>query len=127
MPPVKPRIPTEGEEQATLFNWARMQMWKHPCLALMYHIPNEGQRSKANGGRMVAEGLKKGVPDICLPVPRGRYHGLYIELKRLKGGRPTDEQKDWIEKLRAQGYMAEICNGWAAASQVILAYLTESQ
>lgn len=94
-----------------------------PELKLLYHIPNEGKRSRAGGARMVAEGLKKGVPDICLPVARGESHGLYIELKRERSGKPTPDQLAWMEALMAQGYAVSLCHGWLAASQVILDYL----
>lgn len=115
--------PHEGEEQATLFNWARMQSWKWPELELMYHIPNGGKRSKSEAARFKAEGVKSGVPDIFLPVARGGYHGLYIELKRLRGNSATENQNAWIERLRAQGYRAEVCKGWEAARKVITEYM----
>jgi hypothetical protein len=59
---------------------------------------------------------------MCLPVPAGRHHGLYIELK-AQGGRVSDEQKEWIAALRAQGYRAEVCVGADAAWGVICEYL----
>lgn len=117
------REPTESVEQQRLFQWARMMSGAKPELKLLYHIPNEGKRSRAGGARMVAEGLKKGVPDICLPVARGESHGLYIELKRERSGKPTPDQLAWMEALMAQGYAVSLCHGWLAASQVILDYL----
>ena len=117
------RIPTESAEQQWLFKWAAYESGAHPELELMYHIPNEGQRSRATGGRLRAEGLKKGVPDICLPVARMGFHGLYIELKRIKNGRATEEQRAWLKKLTAEGYLACICHGWQAAAEVITDYL----
>lgn len=54
----------------------------HPELQLLYHVPNEGKRTWRTGARLKSEGLKPGVPDLCLPVARGKYHGLYVELKR---------------------------------------------
>jgi hypothetical protein len=68
-------------------------------------------------------GMKRGVPDVCLPVPRGGFHGLYVEMKRVKGGRPSPEQLWWRDKLREQGYRAEICCGWEDAVRVIREYL----
>ena len=115
-------VPSESVEQQRLFLWARMQSGKYPCLTLMYHIPNEGKRSRATGGRLRAEGLKAGVPDICLPVARGGCHGLYIELKRQHGGRLLPVQAEWMEKLK-QGYQVALCHGWEAASEIILEYL----
>ena len=116
-------IPTESEEQQALFRWAAYEAGMYPELKLLYHVPNEGQRSRATGGRMKCEGLKSGVPDICLPVPRDGFHGLYIELKRTKGGRITVEQAEWLENLAAEGYYACICKGWEKASELIVQYL----
>lgn len=117
--------PTESQEQQRLFQWARMMEGKHPELALLYHIPNEGKRSRATGRRMVAEGLRKGVPDICLPVARGYKHGLYIELKRTKGARVSPNQGEWLLRLTDQGYEAVICYGWETAAAVIENYLKQ--
>lgn len=119
----KAPAPTETVEQQWLFQWARAESGKHPELVLMYHIPNEGKRSRTGGKRAVAEGLKSGVPDICLPVARGGYHGLYIEMKRQQGSYATQKQREWIEALREQGYRAEVCRGFDEASELILAYL----
>jgi hypothetical protein len=116
-------VPTESNEQQTLFEWARRMEGKWPELRMMYHIPNEGRRTARNGARLKAEGLKSGVPDICLPVPRGEHHGLYIELKRRKNARVTPEQMEWIEGLVAQGYVAAICRGCDEAIEVITGYL----
>ncbi len=115
--------PTESEEQQALFRWAAYESGAHPELMLLYHIPNEGKRSRATGARLRAEGLKRGVPDICLPVPRGNWHGLYIELKRLRGGRVSDEQQGWLDALNEQGYFAVVCRGWQQAAAEIQNYL----
>ena len=68
-------------------------------------------------------GVRAGVPDVCLPVPRGKYHGLYIEMKRADGGRLRPDQEGWLEALREQGYRAEVCHGFDAARLVITEYL----
>ena len=88
----------------------------------MYHVPNEGKRSKSAGARMKQEGLKPGVPDVCLPVAHGGFHGLYIEMKVGKN-KPTDNQKEWLAGLKKQGYSTAVCYGWEAASKEILKYL----
>ena len=89
--------PTEHEEQAALMDWIYLTSWKYPELNLFYHVPNEGKRSPAAAMKLLAEGLKKGVPDNFLPVARGGYHGLYIELKRTKGGKLSPEQRQWLD------------------------------
>lgn len=116
-------VPSESVEQQCLFRWAALQRGKYPELDLMYHIPNGGKRGKAEAIRFKAEGVKAGVPDICLPVPRGEWHGLYIELKRREGGRVSADQTEWLEALMRQGYATAICRGWEDAQRVILAYL----
>ena len=119
----KPPVPTESEEQQALFQWAKLMQNMHPELELMYHVPNGGKRHIGTARRLKAEGVKSGVPDVCLPVSRGEYHGLYIELKRTKGSTKSDNQEQWIEKLNTQGYCAILCYGWEDASRVILNYL----
>jgi len=92
-------------------------------LDLLYHVPNGGSRRKSEAGRFKAEGVKAGVPDICLPVARNGLHGLYIELKRKKGGRTSKEQEQWIRWLDGQGYLAVVCKGWEEAANLIERYL----
>ena len=118
-----PPMPTERIEQITLFQWAALNVGKMPELVLLHHIPNGGHRSKATAGRLRAEGVKSGVPDLCLPVSRGGFHGLYIEMKRERGNMPTAHQKEWIAALERQGYKAVVCHGWEAAAQTIIDYL----
>lgn len=73
--------------------------------------------------RMKAAGVKAGVPDMFLPVARGGSHGLYIELKRIKGGRVSAEQLAWMEELTREGYTCAVCHGWEEARKVIQTYL----
>ena len=120
-----PPVPLESEEQITLFQWARLQSGKYPELSLLYHVPNGGSRNRAEAARLQAEGVKAGVPDLCLPVPRGAFHGLYIELKRVRGSRTSDLQVGWMESLMKQGYCVAICKGWEQAAQTIIEYLEQ--
>ncbi len=121
--PPHPPAPTESTEQTWLFQWVTLAEGIYPELAALYHIPNGGRRGKAEAARFKAEGVKAGVPDLCLPVPRGQYHALYIELKRATGGTASKVQKDWIDRLKGYGNYAEVCHGWESAKDVILWYL----
>lgn len=118
-----PPIPTESEEQQAVMKWAEAASGRWPELRLLYHVPNEGQRSMATGGRLRAEGLKSGVPDLCLPSAHGQYHGLYIEMKRTQGSKTTPEQKEWLAALEAEGYKTALCRGADAAIETIERYL----
>lgn len=113
----------ESIEQQWLFNWANLSKGKYPELELMYHIPNGGYRNPGGGAKLKKEGVKAGVPDICLPVARNGFHGLYIELKRQKGGRVQENQKRWLEALQEQGYYTCVCKGADEARKVLEEYL----
>lgn len=113
---------SEMTEQILLFNWAESVKWFVPELKLMYHVPNEGKRQQGTGAILKAAGMKKGVPDIVLPVARQGYHGLYIELK-FGDGKPTKEQKVFLEKLQEEGYRAAVAYGFEEAREIIRHYL----
>ena len=100
-----------------------MRTYWYPELNLMFHIPNGGKRSKAEAGRFRAEGVKSGVPDICLPVARCGYHGLFIELKRQHGNTTTKNQNTWLADLREQGYATAVAYGWQQAAKIITDYM----
>lgn len=116
---------TENQEQAMLFEWARLMEHKHPELKLLFAIPNGGYRPPKTAAILKATGVKSGVPDICLPVPRGEYNGLYVELKRRKGGALSANQRIWLKNLNEQGYRAVCCKGFEAALNEILTYLQD--
>jgi hypothetical protein len=115
--------PTESQERQPLFQWARLQEKAFPELGLLVHIPNGGLRNMPEAVRFKAEGVRKGFPDLLLPVARGAYHSLAIELKRRKGGKPSPEQRDWLSALNEQGYLALICYVWEEAAKTLIRYL----
>lgn len=115
--------PTEAQEQRALFRWAAYETGKYPELALMHHIPNGGSRDPREAHNLKEQGVKAGVPDIFLPVARGSFHGLYIEMKRQQGGHVEPVQKWWQTELTKQGYRSVICKGFFEARDEILKYL----
>jgi hypothetical protein len=117
-------VPQETDEQQAIFTWAAYNGVRFPELEFLYHVPNGGKRTKATAGRLKAEGVKSGVPDINLDVPRRGFHGLRIELKRVKGGKQEETQKRWIAGLTVNGYCARFCKGWKEAVDLITWYLT---
>lgn len=84
--------------------------------ALIFAIPNGGQRHPAVAAKLKAEGVRAGVPDLFLPVARPGYHGLFIELK-CGGHKPSEAQLAWIRNLRAEGYKCEVV--WDSVDEVI--------
>ena len=116
------RNQNEHNEQVALFQWAKMAEGKYPELALLFSIPNGGARHIAVARKLKAEGVKAGVPDICLSAPRGIYHGFFIEMKSGKN-KPTAIQLEWHERLRTSGYRVEVCHNWSLAKMYIEEYL----
>lgn len=118
----KKPTPHEGNEQEALFRWAAFIRGRLPEIELLYHIPNGGSRNRIEAANLKRQGVKAGVPDLCLPVARSDFHGLYIEMKAGKNT-TTEKQEEWILALRVQGYAAEVCYGWERAAEVITQYL----
>lgn len=119
--PVKPKT-TEADEQKALMQWAKWQEGRYPELKLLYHCPNGGTRNKLEAANLKRQGVKAGVPDLFLPVPRSPKHGLFIEMK-VGRNKCTDNQKKWIRKLLEQGYEVKVCYSCEEAIQVIKKYL----
>lgn len=119
------RIDHEAGAQEALFSWCDMQRGKYPELRLLYHVPNGGKRDAATARALKRQGVKAGVPDLCLPVARDGWHGLYIELK-VGSNKPTELQKQWLKSLRQQDYATAVCYGWEEAADVLKSYLDDS-
>lgn len=102
-----------GEQVAEIKEIAEEQGWADPA-----KVQELGERPRSR-----AEGVKSGVPDICLPVARGGYHGLFIELKRQHGNTATKNQNTWLADLREQGYATAVAYGWEQAAKIITDYM----
>lgn len=107
---------SEAQEQACLVQWLRAQG------LLVHSIPNHGKRSLWAGERERTMGLLKGVCDLFLAEPRGKYHGFYIELKS-RGGKLRPEQAEFIAQTRQRGYAAAMYDSFEAAQAAIGKYL----
>ena len=103
--------PTEHIEQVNFVNWLEF----HHKEIKFFAVPNGEKRSISVGKRLKAEGVRPGVPDLWFP---GIF--LVIEMKRQKGGRVSDEQKEWIDYLDKSGYVVKVCKGCEEAKKVFL-------
>lgn len=109
---------SEDNEQKQLIQWAKTI----PEGQFLFHIPNENIAGRKWGIRNRQLGVRSGVPDLCLPIPAGGYHGMYIEMKTLAGD--TSENQDrWLSALNGFGYLAVVCHGWEEARDAIIRYL----
>ena len=115
-------IQREASEQAALFRWVAFIRVTLPDANMLYHVPNGGKRDRREAAKLKQQGVRAGVPDLCLPVARSGYHGLYIELK-VEKNKPTELQLEWLAALKQQGYAAVVCYGWQEAANIIEKYL----
>jgi hypothetical protein len=111
-------VPTEDEEQIKFVTWLTKQGIRHAASG------NGGSRHYYEAAKLKRMGLSAGYPDLTIPYPAGGYHGLYIELKRQKGGKLSDAQIHWLTFLREQGYWAECCAGADDAIALVKHYLS---
>jgi len=101
---------TEHQEQKLFVTWFELQ---YPKVRL-FAIPNGGNRNVITATMLKAEGVRKGVPDIFIPEWR-----LWLEFKRVKGGKLSAEQQEWIDYLNECGYIAVVVNGFDVAKDYI--------
>lgn len=114
----------EHDEQVALCRWWSLYARTHRFPeSLLFAIPNGGRRDAVTGARLKAEGVRAGVPDMFLAVPRKNAPGLFLELKKQQGGRVSENQKIMHAALTEAGYPVCVCRGWREASVEIEKYL----
>lgn len=121
--PARRREP-EHVEQRALFQWADLYTVRLPILTYLYAVPNGRNRGKAEAGKLKAEGVKRGVPDVALDAARGGFHGWRCEMKAPGELRSTSDDQDvWILHLRREGYAVCVCDHWQEAWNHLVHYL----
>ena len=120
---MKRKIGSESLEQQAVVTYCAFQSWRLPNSDKIFHIPNGGWRTITEAKRFKSEGVKKGVPDLFLPVPIAGYCGLFIEMKRPDHkNKPSAEQKEWQTFLNSVGYKSVVCYGYEDAVKEIQRY-----
>lgn len=108
----------DGEAKA-LWGWAQ----HIPILRdHLYHVPNGGKRGRVEAARMKGMGVRPGVSDYHLPIPRGAFHGLWLELK-APGNNPTPLQDEWLSRMVRAGYAGYVVYGCEEAIAILQWYL----
>ena len=106
---------SEHVEQREFVQWFRQTF--RPVR--IFAIPNGGSRSRSEGGRLKAEGVSAGVPDLFVPEWL-----LWIEMKRADGGTLSAEQKDWRDYLQGIGHSWIVCHGLEDAKAKVARFTT---
>lgn len=110
-------VPSEEQEQFAVAEYLRLKR------VFFHHSPNEGKNDVQYIVKLKRLGMRVGFPDLLIFEPRGKFHGLAIELKRRKGGRVSDAQSKCLEELSERGYRAEVAKGFDEAKKIIDEYL----
>ena len=98
----------EAAEQENVIKWARDNEKTYPFLWMLHSSLNGVKLSKIQAGKAKASGMLSGVPDLFLPVPRGSFCGLYIEMKSATG-RIMPSQSRYLSAVSDFGYSAVVC------------------
>lgn len=109
----------EDDELIAFSTYLKWKKIKH------YHIPNGKSRSIGEARKLKEMGTSPGICDFCIPIPNSKYHALYIEMKRKKGGVISSDQKEWIEFLNEVGNLAVVCFGCDEAIKVFEDYFNK--
>jgi len=126
--------PTETEDHKALIRWVRFMELQIPDLRFFIHYPASGfnvgaREQKARNKVVIIQrqilkqlGVSNDVADFLWPVRRGPYPGLWMELKRRRGGKLRQGQREWLNAMEAQGYAVAVARGLEAAKAVVLQY-----
>jgi hypothetical protein len=131
------RVPiglSEHQEQVIVVSWLRSWASKRwPQYAILGgKIPvtasaNGGLRDPKTGSQLKKAGVAAGFPDLEIPVPCGRYHGLYIEMKTIKKGVVSAPQDAWLNALYRVGYRVVVARGHSVAIEEICNYFDQEE
>lgn len=109
----KTDIPLEKDEQKRLCKWLKDNKIGHWANGLGVKLDYDVKYIAS----LRSQGHYIGLPDMTILLGNGKV--CYIELKRQKGGRVSEEQKKWIDYLNKNGYPAKVCNGCDEAIEFI--------
>lgn len=112
----------EDSELIAFFDWIEWQIKKYPFLKVVHHVENERQCTPTQGNRRKRKGVRAGILDISAPIPRGFYHGLYIEMKK-EGGKISSEQNEIITYLKELGYYVAVAYSADEAINIFTRYM----
>lgn len=114
--------PKEHFEQSMVIRWIDLHAKSIPELSLRFAVPNGAKRSVWEAAQAKTEGMQAGVPDLWIPVARGQFHGLAIEMKRRHNGKASPAQIDYMARLSSAGWSVHVCHGASEAIAVIASY-----
>ena len=119
------KSPSEHDEQVTFCKYLDFVHVTYFAIPNGTFLSGTALQRAKQMNRLKKEGLKNGVPDLCLLFEGGK--SVYIEMKKAKGGTVSKDQKEWLERLRVLGFDAYVCKGAAEAIEVVKKYLKDDK
>jgi hypothetical protein len=97
-------VVSESVIHESVMEWVRA----HPKISpFVMHFPNEGKRSIQYGAYLKRLGMRPGVSDLFIAIPKRGYHGAWLELKSANG-KLSLLQKLFLEDMAKQEYAAVV-------------------
>ena len=112
----------EDAQQVLVVDWAMVHQNEFPELKWLFHCPNGGKRNAFEAAKFKRLGVKPGVSDLFLPVPKGDYHGLFIEMK-YGNNKLQPSQKEFLSDMAKQNYFVVTCYSGEKAVEIIKKYI----
>lgn len=102
--------PQQRERQGQSLFFAKLRLHRDTKHLPIFAIANGGHRNVIEATNLKRSGVVAGVPDICVAVPSGDSHGLWLECKIGKGAL-SEAQRDVGAALVLQGYRVLVVRG----------------
>ena len=113
---------TEDQVHLRVIKWLNAVL---PPETLIHHSPNEGKRHINFKTKLKRMGTQSGWPDLELFLPDQAFcpsfepRPIFLELKRTKGGRLSEAQKQLSERFHGLGMYWYCCNSVRAVRDVL--------
>jgi hypothetical protein len=90
--------------------------------APVFAVPNGGHRHIATAAKLKAEGVRRGVPDLIVPIPSTTHCGLVVEMKSPTG-RVSKDQQEWLDIMSVYGWRTVVARTHKEAIEAMLEQL----
>jgi hypothetical protein len=127
---IKFKYPTEDQEQINFCEYLEALKVRFFAVPNGMYIGKDEKDEENNArfaylAKMKKMGFKKGVLDLVIlsTTKSGRYNILFLEMKKVEGGKVSDAQQEWIDWLHANHHAVAVAKGCDAAIRIFNKYL----
>lgn len=122
--PIKKRYNLEEDAESFKFAGYLLKLQRKGLISVYTHVPNETYTTSWNQKRNNRlKGVRAGVPDYIVVI-KGLV--VFLEMKRIKGGVVSPEQKEWLAAVDNKITVSTVTNGYEEAKRYIDNILTRT-